>query len=153
MFKTILVPLDGSKLAEAVLPMVRELALGMSSRVVLLQNVEPLRTRTLAVDALASFDAESIEHGMNAEALNYLEHTAAYLRERGLHVTAERTDEVSTADAIIEAAKRHQVDLIAMATHGRSGISRMLMGSVADHVLHHAPVPVLLERPDRTAYK
>jgi nucleotide-binding universal stress UspA family protein len=150
MFKTILIPLDGSKLAEAVIPMARALALANQAHIVLFQNVEPLYTKTTSIDALAAFDMAGVERAMHADAQNYLEQTAGHLRERGLNVTVNVASETSTADAIVGVAKRHGVDLIAMATNGRSGLGRILLGSVADRVLRISTTPVLLERPDQS---
>jgi nucleotide-binding universal stress UspA family protein len=137
MFKTILVPLDGSKLSEAVLPMARELALNGQARMILFQNIEPLHTQVSAYDAMAAFDVSALERTMRAEATTYLEHRAAHLRERGIEVHVEHGSETSTPAAIIDCAKRNGADLIAMATNGRGG-------------LHLASVPVLLERPDQS---
>lgn len=153
MFKSIFVPLDGSKLAEAVVPIARELALANGAKVVLFQNIEPLYAKTTSIDALAAFDVAGVERALHADAHSYLEHQAAHLRDRGLNVAVEVTSETATADAIVSSAQRHGADLIAMATNGRSGLGRILLGSVADRVLRTSTVPVLLERPDQAKYR
>jgi nucleotide-binding universal stress UspA family protein len=84
---------------------------------------------------------ESEEH----EATTYLEHVANDLRLRGLTVKTERP-QGSAVDAILDCARRTQADLIALTTHGRSGLQRLVYGSVADGVVRQANAAVLLVR-------
>ena len=136
--KRILVPLDGSHLAEAILPIVEEWAKEEGADVMLLRAVMahhlPFRDRT---------DEEV--HAIR-EAEKYLETVADGLERRGLPKVRFTVwyDEPTTA--IVEAAARDKADLIAMATHGRSGLSRLLLGSVAEAVERSSQVPVLLLR-------
>ena len=84
------------------------------------------------------------------EAARYLEGVAAPLREAGMRVRT-LLDERPPADAILHVAMREEVDLIVMSTHGRGGLSRMLMGSVAESVFHATSRTVMLVKPERPA--
>ena len=137
MFARVLVPLDGSSAAEAILPRVAELARGYRTDVILLRvvlahtfpGVDPTEAQVHAVD----------------EAQDYLAAVERSLRSRGIRAeSAVRYGR--PAEEILDHARVHGVDLIAMATHGRSGIQRWVLGSVAEAVLRAAPVPVLLLR-------
>ncbi len=137
MYKKILVPLDGSKLAEAVLPHVREMAKILDAELILL--------RVALAHPLPGIDPIEAEVRVVEEATAYLEEMEGRLKGEGLHVsTAVRYGRA--AEEILEHAKDNRVDLIAMSTHGRSGLGRLLMGSVAETVLRHASVPVFLVR-------
>ncbi len=147
MYSHILVPLDGSKLAEHVLPHVTLLA-GVQEgvRVTLLRAVPtiyPLSSEWTGAVPLV------IEEGLMAahnEAREYLEHIAGDLQAAGLHVQIEVSTQPA-ADAIIDYVEQHGVKLIMIATHGRSGLGRWVFGSVTQKVLHTAEVPVLVVPP------
>ncbi len=143
MFKKILVPLDGSELAEAVLPQVRSIAQCTGAEIVL------LRVATAPTYEYATPDAgmmEQVRQQITEEVAEYLGHVARGLKEQGFTVTAE-VGRGPVADTILNCAEGLRVDLIAMSTHGRSGVARWLIGSVADRVVRASPVPVLLVRP------
>jgi nucleotide-binding universal stress UspA family protein len=143
MFKKILVPLDGSPLAEAVLPYVRRMAQDDGAEVELL-NVTMLPIPAYPVDAPLDFDRViKQQHEASAQ---YLKRIVEDMGQGGIKVTP-LIGEGPVAEEILAYAESTGADLIAMSTHGRSGISRWLMGSVADKVLHGARVPVLLIRP------
>lgn len=144
MFKKILVPLDGSPMAEAVLPYVRRMAVENGAEVELL-NVTMLPMPAYPVDAPLDFDAVIKQQHDSSE--QYLTKVMSDLGHDGIKVTPLIT-EGPVAEEILNYAESTHADLIAMSTHGRSGISRWLMGSVADKVLHGAKVPVLLIRPE-----
>jgi nucleotide-binding universal stress UspA family protein len=134
MFQRILVPLDGSKLAEAVLPYVQILATRLPAPMILLQVVPPpYEVRPGPGPTLATL------------AGGYLAALQTHLRSAGLTVDWV-TRAGLPADAIIDYAAECGADLIAMSTHGRSGLGRWVYGSVADKVLRGADVPVLLVR-------
>lgn len=145
MIKKILVPLDGSQMAEAVLPHVQSLAQLYQAEVLLLEITEPLRPAVYpqGVELL-----EPILREMRAEANAYVRKTARTLNELGIKTQAEVIDAVDIAHTILTYADEKGADLITLSTHGLSGISRWLLGSVADKVIHSAKVPVLLIRPD-----
>ena len=150
MFNKILIPLDGSPLAEEVAPQAAELALRCGSQVTLLQVI-PLRHPSAApTDFGAAYVAEYDEEFLKQseeEARAYLEWTAQPMREKGLKVECV-TVRGFAAGEIIRCAKEGGVDLIAIATHGRSGIGRMVLGSVADEVLRRSSLPLLLYKPE-----
>lgn len=147
MFKKILVPLDGSKMSEAVLPQVRSLAHMYGAEVLVLEVTEPLRPG-LYPHGVALL--EPIVREMKAEANSYVHHIAGTFNDHEIHSQATVIDAVDTANAILSYAEDHEVDLIALSTHGRTGIGRWMLGSVADKVIHAAKMPVLLVRPDLT---
>jgi nucleotide-binding universal stress UspA family protein len=126
----ILVPLDGSELSEAILPLV-----GGAEHP---WGVEVLLARTLAPESPAHSPAES-------EALAYLVAQARALERTGLRVRCE-VWYGDPSQTIVNAAVRGRVSLIAMTTHGRRGLDRLHFGSVAESVVRKAPVPVLLVR-------
>ena len=85
--------------------------------------------------------------GEQARAKTYLERVAESLRARSLKVETRVLSHDQPAVAILEEAKARRADLLALATHGRSGLPRLLLGSVADKVVRGASIPVLLARP------
>ena len=138
-----LVPLDGSPLAEAVIPsFLMKIARPLDLEVVLVQVVEPLPPP--AVDTAPVIALDTTDQGQ-AEADRYLTSVAGDLIRQGLRVqTLVRVG--APAEQIVEAAREAGADLIAMTTHGRSGLGRMFFGSVAESVLHQSPVPMFLMR-------
>ena len=144
MYQRILVPLDGSQLAEQAIPYATELCKG-STEVVLFQVVHfplPLAAPDAAIAAPLPDSAELL-----AESRAYLEKLADKLREEGVQVSTDVIERDMVAEAIVEYAKTHDIDLIVMTTHGRSGLSRLIFGSVAESIVRHAPCPVLIVRP------
>ncbi len=145
MYRKILVPLDGSALAEAALPPVVELAQCTGAHIVLLRvMVTPVYEYMMTDPGVVALTAEARTINRQ-EVENYLESVAAGLRQKGLAVTTETCDG-PIADSILDYAESIHADLIAMSTHGRSGIARWLLGSVAERVVHAATRPVLLVR-------
>jgi nucleotide-binding universal stress UspA family protein len=146
--KKILVCLDGSRLAEQVMPFAASQTLRFQAQLVLLQVVSgPLDYSPGTTGAAPVEDARLGE--MTKEALNsakaYLEQIAAPLRKQGIHVNTTAT--VGRAgETILGYAGRHGMNLIAIATHGRSGLGQALYGSVADHVLRESGLPIFLVR-------
>lgn len=150
MFKKILVPLDGSKLGEAALPHVENLAIIANSEVILYQAVLPADGIVLSPDSemrstVREEGAKEYISGLCDAAQKYLDGLRGKLASRGVTVRTE-VQQGHPAESIIDFAKTEGIDLIAMSTHGRSGISRWVFGSVADKVLHAAETPVLLVR-------
>jgi nucleotide-binding universal stress UspA family protein len=144
MYRRIVVPLDGSELAESALAHARVIA-GCTGAEILLLRVVFEGGLDYYADPLA---ASSVQDRMEREAAAYLVQVAAGLEKEGLKVTTQ-VGAGSAADGIIDYADRMQAELIAMTTHGRSGIARWLIGSVADKVARGANVPVLLIRPGK----
>jgi nucleotide-binding universal stress UspA family protein len=149
MYKRMLITLDGSPLAEEVVVQATELALQCQSQVILLQVILPVRSVVAQTEFGTASFAEYTEEFLKRteeEAKAYLEWTAQPMRERGLDVQCVTVRGLA-AEEIIRCAKDCAVDLIIMATHGRSGIGRMVLGSVADEVLRKSSFPLLLYKP------
>jgi nucleotide-binding universal stress UspA family protein len=147
MYSKILVPVDGSELAECVLSHVESIARGCSTQsVVFIRVVEPFRLPgEYYGPGLSADDIQRIDADNEASAKNYLEQLVARTKYDG--VTVQSVVIVGKpADSIAEYAAKNSVDLITIATHGRSGISRWAWGSVADRVLRSACVPVMMIR-------
>ena len=145
MYRKILVPLDASDLAECSLVHVKAIAKGLQvPEVVLLSVMEPVNPAVIGQANIGILrDAEKQVREV-AEA--YLAEVADDLKEAGVAaqgvVLSGRPDE-----EILDYVSKNQVDLIIMSTHGRSGVTRWLFGSVADRVIHHASVPVMVVSP------
>ncbi|MCJ7703046.1 MAG: universal stress protein [Anaerolineales bacterium] len=141
MYNRILVPLDGSHLAEQALPHAIAIAERFQSELVLLQVSIPLPRPPATAEA-------ALQRAEKARAVlvrEYLERVAAGLQEHGITVQTI-TIEGRPHLQIIQYAETSQIDLIVMCTRGQSGLSRWMMGSVSDRVARGADVPVLLVR-------
>ena len=153
MYKTVLVPLDGSELAELVLPHVEMLAkAGVEPAEVVLLRVCELARMVMggygeAVGQMAIL-TEQAAAACKADAVEYLAAMEKRLKEKGLKVRTVLL-EGDSANEILEYATNNPVDLIAMGTHGRSGISRWAYGSVASKVLRGIATPLLLVTPEK----
>ena len=139
MFNKILVPLDGSEVAECALDHAKVVA-GTPGEVTLLYVIEPLQVPLSSEDYKRNIEADAAK-----SAKEYLKRTAAKLKRSG---GAVKTEVVfgKPSQTIVSYAAANGTSLIVMATHGRSGVQRWFLGSVADAVLHSAAVPVLLVR-------
>jgi len=143
--QTMLVPLDGSPIAEQALDCATELALSIGARLVLAAIEPTVGDVGLAEVGVVPYWVMA-EHEAAIVRLNeYLKQTATRLAEIGLSVET-RLAEGSPADEILHISAAEHADLIVMTTHGRSGMKRLIMGSVAAKVLQSADVPVLLAR-------
>lgn len=146
MFKHILVPLDGSALAEQALPAALALAEKFTGKITLLRVVRPPRQHmTDASDNFANMLLTMRKQSLD-EAETYLQAHQGSLRQQGYQVHIHFTENDLIADAILEVISGVDADAIVMSTHGRSGLSRWVFGSVAEKVLRRADVPVLLIR-------
>jgi nucleotide-binding universal stress UspA family protein len=143
----ILIPLDGSELSEQIIE--RALALGTptGARYTLMQVVTPTVSYPFIDSVLIAPPAAVNEQQLRADAEAYLAGIAQRLRARGFTVATSVVLQLQCAPGILEEALADDVDLIAMATHGRSGLKRLALGSVADKVLRGTFVPLLLLRP------
>jgi nucleotide-binding universal stress UspA family protein len=146
MFENILIPLDGSELASSILPLVEELAWTHKSSVVMLAVVRPPHTTeyTRSEDLMA-LNQQSLEV-LRRDAEAYLAARKGEWRPEGIPVKTKVIASSSVASTILDYAEANGIDMIAMSTHGRSGLGRWVYGSVADKVLQHAICPVLLIR-------
>lgn len=139
----ILVPLDGSVRAERVLPDVTSIAQALESKVILFQV--PIVYVSGWMTGEWFLPVQGILATAEQDAQAYLSYVAIRLKQQGLNVSTA-TQIGAVADSIIEYAKANHVDLIAMCTHGRTGLRRWTLGSVADRVLRAGSVPILLVR-------
>lgn len=149
MYRRILVPLDGSDLAEGALRHAEAVARRFEADLLLIQVVSAI-SATAAVDPMtasavdAVYAAESIEEA-EQEAFDYLNRTSQRPDLKGLSVEIE-VFRGSAAPEISRRIQKGDVDLVVMSTHGRSGLGRLVFGSVADQVLREVCAPILLVR-------
>lgn len=155
MYHRILVALDGSALAERVLPHAEALCEKFGATLVLLRATTPPTDLVAAEAAIGAIpvspavtDPAELTATDQRDAASYLRAAAERVRS-GVAVELDQP-EGPTAEAIVTRARDLGADLIAMTTHGRGGLRRAVFGSVADEVLRHAPCPVLLVRVDRS---
>ena len=144
MYNTILVPLDGSKRAEAILPHAEALAQCHGAKVVFLQVVEPSSLLGGSEDNYLQRYQEQLERETKV-AETYLAGLEGEFHEKGIEARV-RVVHGPVVEAIINAAERENADLIVLASHGRSGLSRVFYGSVAAGILHRADRPLLIIR-------
>lgn len=142
MYKRALVPLDGSPIAEAIIPFILEIAGPLDMEVLLLRVVEPIPP--IALEGSRHIEVEDVEL-RRTHAEEYLAPIAVELRNTGVRVES-RVRRGNAVDQIVAAAREAGADLIAMSTHGRGGLGRLIFGSVAQAVLRQAEVPVFLMR-------
>jgi nucleotide-binding universal stress UspA family protein len=163
MYKKILVPLDGSKLAECALPHVKELAKGCDTEEVILvsvtERVQGYRAVEGSNEAVGRPGGGWLEPSQipgqrlvpeafgkkEKQAQRYLDRIAKTMAAKGINISTEVLL-WKPAEAIVGYAKQYGCDLIVMASHGRSGPSRWAHGSVADKVLRASCIPVLMIR-------
>ena len=144
MYQTVLMPLDGSKRAETILPHVEELARQSHAKVVFLEVLEPNAAMVTPYDMVPYIDAEALEQ-RKAEATTYLAGMVGEMREKGIDAK-KVVEQGPIVRTILDVAERENADLIAMASHGRSGLARVFYGSVAAGVLQSADRPLLIVR-------
>ncbi|MFC1963692.1 universal stress protein [Chloroflexota bacterium] len=154
MYQKILVPLDGSELAECVLPHVEFVTRGCSAPNVIFMRVVELAPLLLGnftdyVEGLTDAEAEQAKIRMDSTRRSTANEYLDELLSRIKYDWAKLHSEVisgKAAESIAEYAEKNNIDLIIMATHGRSGMSRWVLGSVADRILRSSCVPVLMVR-------
>ena len=140
MYQKVLVPLDGSKLAECVVEHVKSIATGCQvPTVVLLRVVEPISPPGYLPRGMAEDTYRDAKETAEVQAKNYLNETAERLKVEGIAVENDIADGLP--------ADEKGVDLIIMSTHGKSGISRWFSGSVAEKVVGRSLIPVLIITP------
>jgi nucleotide-binding universal stress UspA family protein len=151
----ILIALDRTKLSEQMLAHAVEFGKMMGASFTLLSVIKPVPPIPFPTGS-ANLDAEvqsmltqidAIQDQMSKEALKYLDDVAAPLRGQGLRVETKVAFEDRPGVAIVHEATPPAVDLVALETHGRHGLPRLILGSVADKVIRGAAVPVLVHRP------
>jgi nucleotide-binding universal stress UspA family protein len=147
MYKKILAPLDGSEFSECSLAHVKAIASGCKvPEVVLFRVTEPQYISEAFINELGDDLIVQAERRNEKAAQHYLTQIADTLRSEGLSVSTV-VKHGFPADRILKYAENNQVDLIIISTHGKSGVVRWALGSVADKVARHARVPVLIVAP------
>ncbi|HUM16330.1 MAG TPA: universal stress protein [Candidatus Nitrosotalea sp.] len=142
MYKRALVPLDGSPVAEAIIPFILDIAGPLDMEIVLLRVLEPIRP--MMIEGSQYVELEDVE-ARQTDAREYLAPIAVELRNKGVKVES-RVRRGTPEEQIVAAARETGADLIAMSTHGRGGLGRLVFGSVAQAVLRQVDIPVFLMR-------
>jgi len=145
MFKHVLVTLDGSQEGEAVIPFAAGIARPLGAEVTFLRIVDSAGSDWGERGSVRKSSDGTIRALFIEQAQAYLDRVAAQLRSEGVTVHT-MVAQGQPAQQIISTAKESGADVIAMCTHSRRGINRLMFGSVAEHVLHSSSLPVLLIR-------
>ncbi len=150
MYKKIMVPLDGSALAECVLPHVEAITKGCAAKeLILLRIVEPERVYTVSSSPLDPNIASARDSEQRKFAEDYLKQIANRLAATGVACTVKAIVG-RVAESLVDYCVKNDIDLIIIATHGRSGITRWVRGSVADKILRSSRIPVMMVRAPGT---
>lgn len=150
MYKKVMVPLDGSTLAECVFPHVEAIANGCPVReLILLRVVEPERIYSVSDSPIDPNLAAARESEGKKTAEDYLGEITDRLETPGLTITTKAIVG-QVAESLVDYCVEDGVDLIIIATHGRSGVTRWVRGSVADKILRSSKIPVLMIRAPGT---
>ena len=144
-----LIPLDGSPLAEAVIAPASSIAALTGARMTLLRVLQPFRVVMGAFDMPVYVEGDAMRLDVRPDP--YLPHVATQVRARGSDVEVAVVSAANAAQGILDYAATHAVDMIAMSTHGRGGLLRLLAGSVANAVMHDVMMPTMLYRPHGSA--
>ncbi len=143
MYNKILVTLDGSERAEAILEHIEDIAQRYKASVILLSVIEPLQTVVSTDGIYIPSEDIVLEHQQAVQ--NYLTNKQTQLQKHGIKTKISLT-QGRVVDEIINVAGDEDVDLVAMTSHGRTGLSRVFYGSIAAGVLHRIDRPLLLIR-------
>lgn len=146
MYKRMLVPCDGSALAEEVLPSATALAKLFEMEIILLRVVSGLFVSPDPTHSAGQREADQDLPRKTEEAAAYLDEVAERVRAAGVRVSTDVVSSARPAAAILDCVGAGHVDLIAMTTHGRGGIRKLLLGSVADKLLRAAECTMLIQR-------
>lgn len=146
-FTHVLLPLDGSKAAEAALPITESIANKIKVRVSLIRAVSPLVDQYAGPPEGYVVDyTGKVMQALEEEATDYLKQTAKFFEEKGILVSITMIMG-SPATEILKYIEKQKVDLVVMSTHGRTGFGRWILGSVANKILHSVEIPLLIVRP------
>ena len=145
MFKSILLPTDGSDLSDKATAIAVDFARLHQARITALTVIQPLLIPTLG-DGGAVLEAGQYETQMQDAARAHINKVAVAASAAGIPFEGVITMSAKPADEIVSAAEKYGADLIMMASHGRSGLSKLLMGSETQSVLSHTTLPVLVLR-------
>jgi len=146
-FTHVLLPLDGSKAAEAALPITESIANKIKVRVSLIRAVSPLVDQYAGPPEGYVVDyTGKVMQALEEEATDYLKQTAKLFEEKGILVSTTMIMG-SPATEILKYIEKQKVDLVIMSTHGRAGFGRWILGSVENKILHSVEIPLLIVRP------
>jgi nucleotide-binding universal stress UspA family protein len=146
-FKSIIVPLDGSELAESILPMVAGIAKKLAVEVVLFRAYHIPYNAYAGDDGYYAVNYDDLISAVRDEANEYLEKKAAEIKKLGVENVSFLSKEGFAGDEIIAIGRKTPEALLAMCSHGRSGVKRWVLGSVTENVVRHTINPVLVSRP------
>ena len=147
----VLIPLDGSAFSQQILAQVPRFLDASTNQLLLYQVVEeprPVHIHDVGIDI--DIYPDQIEAGLQTQMADELRAEMEKLRAAGFEVQAKIDFGERPAKTIESAIRKNDIDMIAMTTHGRTGLRRVFAGSVAEHVLHHVTVPILLARPEES---
>jgi nucleotide-binding universal stress UspA family protein len=144
---SVIVPLDGSELAETVLPSVIRIAKKLSLEVFLIRVYSNPYSGFISGGGHYAVNVDKLMEDIRDQARKYLEAKMTELGKRGVEQVSYLLQEGNAADEIVSIAEQTPESLIAMCSHGRSGVKRWVLGSVAETVRRHANNPVLVVRP------
>ena len=145
MFKSILLPIDGSELSEKATATAIQFALLNQARIVAVTVVQPLPLAPLG-DGSVMIDSGQYATEMQAAASGHIDKVAFAAKAAGIPFEGLVSMSTSPSDEIVEAAKKYHCDIILMASHGRTGLEKLLLGSETQKVLSHTELPVLVLR-------
>ena len=145
-YRKILVPLDGSELAECALPVVRDMAKAGDVWALILLKIVEINITTWKL--MKGVDYFKVRETIFDQSQQYLKGVKSKLSSDVFEISTEVIESYKPAHVICDYAQKKNVTLIAIATHGYTGMKKMLLGSVAFRVLHESHVPILLIRPE-----
>lgn len=146
MFGRIVVPLDESQLAEQALPVAAHIARMSGGSILLVHIVQPMKDYSYYPGSTPLLASEIVTSDYE-RAETYLKEMARSKVVQGIHVTTEVMSH-DVAHGILEVSQKNEADVIVLSSHGYTGVKRWIMGSVAQKIVHHSPVPVLVLRPE-----
>jgi len=146
-FRSVVVPLDGSELAESVIPMMADVAKALDLEVVLFRAYQTPYNAYAGADRYFAVNYDELIAGARDEANEYLEKKVADVKKLGVAKISAMIKEGFAGDEIIAAGRKIPNSVIAMCSHGYSGVKRWMLGSVTETVVRHAGEPVLISRP------
>lgn len=145
MFTHILVPTDGSPLSQSACDKAIEFARDIGAKVTILAVIEPYHVFSAASEQVA-FTRDEYEKHAGMQVGEWLSHAELKARALGVNVLSLKVEDEHPHQVIVSTALTHGCDLIAMASHGRRGITALMLGSVTQKVLTHSKIPVLVYR-------
>jgi nucleotide-binding universal stress UspA family protein len=145
--KPIIVPLDGSELPESVLPMIAGLAKKLDLEVLLFRAYH-IPSYAYAVNEGYAVNYDELVSAVRDKATEYLDKKATELKKLGVAKVSSVTKEGFAADEIISLGQKTPDNLVSMCSHGRSGVRRWMLGSIAETVVRHSGDPILITRPE-----